>query len=116
MELTYQHLLLDLAGDLESPQSIMDRPGDSQRPAQAQQQPKPVKEVPPTYRSLYLILYNFVSVTLWLVVLGRTLLIAGTFGSGHVYEGVGELTKWTQTLAALEVVHSLVGMNIRYLA
>ncbi|KAK3068881.1 hypothetical protein LTR53_013222 [Teratosphaeriaceae sp. CCFEE 6253] len=88
----------------------MDRPDDSQQPPpDGSEAEQPVKVVPPSYRSLYLILYNFVSAVLWSVVLGRTLLIAGLYGNRNVHVGVGEFTKWTQTLAALEVVHAAVG-------
>lgn len=62
----------------------------------------------------YLVAYNAVSALLWSVVLGRTLaVLAGNGldkGTALVYPAVGEWTKWTQTLAALEVVHSLLGM------
>lgn len=62
----------------------------------------------------YLVAYNGVSALLWSVVLGRTLaVLAGNGldkGPALVYPAVGEWTKWTQTLAALEVVHSLLGI------
>ncbi|KAK3648996.1 hypothetical protein LTR56_007128 [Elasticomyces elasticus] len=91
--------------------TAMNRPEDSQQPLAAENQDEqPVKVVPPSYRSLYLILYNFVSAILWSVVLGRTLLIAGLHGYGSVHDGVGEFTKWTQTLAALEIVHAAIGL------
>lgn len=61
----------------------------------------------------YLVAYNAISAVLWSVVLGRTLstLAANGLDKGPavVYPAVGEWTKWTQTLAALEVVHSLLG-------
>lgn len=89
----------------------MDRPGDSQKPndepAPSEEQPKIVD---PTYRSLYLIFYNFVSAILWSAVLGRVLLIWMIHGTPYVYDGVGSFTKWTQTLAGLEVLHSVLGM------
>ncbi|KAK5725772.1 hypothetical protein LTR15_003962 [Elasticomyces elasticus] len=91
----------------------MNRPEDSQQLAADKQDEKPVKVVPPSYRSLYLILYNFVSAILWSVVLGRSLLIAGLHGYGSVHAGVGEFTKWTQTLAALEIVHAAIGTLCR---
>jgi very-long-chain (3R)-3-hydroxyacyl-CoA dehydratase len=49
---------------------------------------------------------------LWLVVLGRVLLLVPLVGFGRVYPGVGNFAKWTQTLALLEVVHSALGMII----
>lgn len=47
---------------------------------------------------------------LWLVVLGRVVVLVPLVGFGKVYKGAGNFTKWTQTLALLEVVHSAVGM------
>ncbi|RMY48910.1 hypothetical protein D0863_15280 [Hortaea werneckii] len=89
----------------------MDRSSDSQasRPAKPQQDAQPVKVVPPSYRSLYLILYNSVSALLWAVVLGRVIAIESVHGRRGVYPGVGQWTKWTQTVAALEVVHAVLG-------
>jgi len=89
----------------------MDRPGDSQKqPTRQQQDEQPVKVVPPSYRSLYLIAYNATSALLWSVVLGRVLSIWAIHGYRNVYTGAGEWTKWTQTLAALEIVHAAIGM------
>ncbi|KAG8161519.1 hypothetical protein KVR01_008506 [Diaporthe batatas] len=62
----------------------------------------------------YLVAYNGVSALLWSVVLVRTVtvLLENGLDKGPVlvYPAVGEWTKWTQTLAALEVVHSLLGV------
>ncbi|KAK2605379.1 hypothetical protein N8I77_008218 [Diaporthe amygdali] len=62
----------------------------------------------------YLVAYNAISALLWSVVLGRTLstLLAHGIDKGPalVYPAVGEWTKWTQTLAALEIVHSVLGV------
>ena len=68
---------------------------------------KPLRSSNP--KTQYLILYNFVCAVLWTVVLGRVLLLVPLVGFGRVYAGVGHFTKWTQTLALLEVVHSAVG-------
>lgn len=61
----------------------------------------------------YLVAYNAISALLWSVVLGHTLstLLAHGLerGPALVYPAVGEWTKWTQTLAALEIVHSVLG-------
>lgn len=57
----------------------------------------------------YLILYNFISALSWLVVLGRIVLLVPLVGFGRVYPGVGYFTKWTQTVALLEVVHAATG-------
>jgi very-long-chain (3R)-3-hydroxyacyl-CoA dehydratase len=59
----------------------------------------------------YLVLYNFVSAILWLTVLGRTVATLGLMRSpDQVYNVTGEFTKWTQTLALAEIVHSALGM------
>lgn len=64
----------------------------------------------------YLVAYNALSAALWSVVLGRTVatLAANGLETGPalVYPAVGEWTKWTQTLAALEIVHSVLGMRL----
>ncbi|KAL3423064.1 protein tyrosine phosphatase-like protein [Phlyctema vagabunda] len=77
-------------------------------PNRAQKPPKPLQSSSPKIQ--YLILYNFVSAVLWLAVLGRVLLLVPLVGFGRAYEGVGSFTKWTQTLALLEVVHSATGI------
>lgn len=63
-------------------------------------------------KTQYLILYNFVSAILWTIILGRVLILIPIVGFGGVYDGVGQFTKWTQTLALMEVVHSAVGESI----
>lgn len=70
--------------------------------------PKPLQSSNP--KTQYLILYNFVSSILWLVVLGRTLLLVPMVGFGRVYQGVGHFTKMTQTLACLEILHAATGI------
>lgn len=62
-----------------------------------------------TAKRTYLVGYNALSAALWSVVLYRTALVLTTEGPGQVYPAVGEWTKWTQTLAGLEVVHSVLG-------
>lgn len=47
---------------------------------------------------------------LWFGVAGRTLLLLPLVGHENVYAGVGNYTKWTQTLAILEVFHILLGI------
>lgn len=64
-----------------------------------------------TLNTSYLILYNSVSAIAWSVVLGRVVLLYALRGPQFVYLGVGEWTKWTQTMAAMEVLHSLLGMS-----
>ncbi|TVY82513.1 putative very-long-chain (3R)-3-hydroxyacyl-CoA dehydratase [Lachnellula suecica] len=70
--------------------------------------PKPLRSSNP--RVQYLILYNFVSALLWLVVLGRVVLLVPLVGFGRTYKGVGRFAKWTQTMAVLEVVHAATGL------
>lgn len=63
-----------------------------------------------SWRTKYLILYNFVSSILWLGVLGRVLMLIPLAGFPRVYDGVGKYTQMTQSLALLEVIHSAVGI------
>lgn len=58
----------------------------------------------------YLVGYNLVCAVLWTAVLGRVIFLVPLVGFGNVHGGVGEFTKWTQTLALLEVLHSALGM------
>ena len=84
----------------------MDRPSDSQKPTQ-----KP-KDTSKSFGGTYLIQYNVISAVLWAGVLGSVLFIATQYGPDKVYLGVGEFVKMTQTLAALEVIHSLTGTRL----
>ncbi|KAK6581541.1 hypothetical protein PZA11_006232 [Diplocarpon coronariae] len=83
---------------------------DSQEDPGAMRKPglKPLRSS--SFKKQYLILYNFVNAILWLTVLGRVLLLIPLVGLGRVYPGVGRFTKWTQTLAVLEVVHAATGL------
>ncbi|KAF1968177.1 PTPLA-domain-containing protein, partial [Bimuria novae-zelandiae CBS 107.79] len=60
----------------------------------------------------YLIAYNAISATLWFGVLAQVVLLAAREGveSGKVYAGLERYTRVTQSLAGLEVVHSLLGV------
>lgn len=58
----------------------------------------------------YLVGYNLLCAVLWTAVLGRVILLVPLVGFQNVHGGVGEFTKWTQTLALLEVVHSALGL------
>ena len=60
-------------------------------------------------RTQYLVAYNALSCLLWIAVLGRLLLLVPLVGFEEVYGGVGSWTKWTQTLALVEIVHSATG-------
>lgn len=68
--------------------------------------PKPMS----SGKRTYLIAYNALSAALWSVVLVRTVQTLTTAGPEAVYPTVGEWTKWTQTLAGLEIVHSVLGL------
>ncbi|CZT23480.1 related to protein tyrosine phosphatase-like protein (putative anti-phosphatase); pepino protein; pasticcino protein pas2 [Ramularia collo-cygni] len=86
----------------------MDSPADTQQPTKASAQ-SPKQRTSPA-KTTYLILYNSISALLWSVVLGRVLLIASIHGYASVYTGAGNFTKWTQTLAGLEVLHAATGL------
>ncbi len=79
-------------------------PSDAKKPA-AKPASSPVKNG-------YLILYNAVSAALWLTVMVR-IVAANVNGGGYtsVYANTGEFCKWTQTLAGMEVLHSLLGTS-----
>lgn len=78
----------------------MDRPKDTQKPG---------KPSTTASKTNYLIAYNLVSAVLWATVFARVVSAASLQGTREVYANVGQFTKWTQTLAALEVVHSAIG-------
>ncbi|RYP57554.1 hypothetical protein DL769_009405 [Monosporascus sp. CRB-8-3] len=58
----------------------------------------------------YLILYNAASAALWLTVMVRTLSTVAAEGHEAVFSTTGEFCKLTQTLAGMEVLHSLFGI------
>ena len=64
---------------------------------------------PSQAKLLYLTVYNFASAVLWLTVLGRTAGAAALRGPEFVPLAVGSFVRRTQTLALLEIVHSLLG-------
>ena len=66
-------------------------------------------------KTLYLILYNFASAVAWSTVLGRVVGVLALHGPAFVYDATGTFTKWTQTMAIMEVFHSLLGMYAFYL-
>ncbi|CAJ2505900.1 Uu.00g000300.m01.CDS01 [Anthostomella pinea] len=70
---------------------------------------KPAKKASPV-KNGYLILYNAISATLWLTVLGRVIGANAMRGHQYAYPAAGEFCKWTQTLAGMEVLHSLLGI------
>ncbi|KAL8995595.1 MAG: hypothetical protein Q9169_004706 [Polycauliona sp. 2 TL-2023] len=58
----------------------------------------------------YLTAYNSVCALLWLSVLGRVVVVLPITGVESVYEAAGDFTKWTQTVAILEILHSAFGL------
>ena len=60
-------------------------------------------------KTAYLVLYNVLSALLWTVVLTQTVSLMAEHRTMAVHPAVGEWTKWTQTLALVEVVHALIG-------
>lgn len=74
----------------------------------------PTPKPPHLLKTTYLVLYNFVSAVLWLTILGRVVSISSLTGSTDmVFKTTSEFTKWTQTLALLEVAHSALGESHR---
>ena len=65
----------------------------------------------PLLRTQYLVAYNLLCSVLWLAVLGRVILLVPLVGYENIYDAVGQLVKWTQTLAVLEVGHSAFSMS-----
>lgn len=61
----------------------------------------PVKE--------YLTAYNGASAFLWFAVFARLAILWPLVSAQFVVEGLGDFTKWVQTLAVLELVHALAG-------
>ena len=79
----------------------------------ANNQKKPAratKKGPSGLKLIYLILYNLFSAVAWGTVLWRTVAINAQSGPYAVFPGIGEWTRWTQTVAGLEILHSLLGM------
>lgn len=62
------------------------------------------------FKKTYLIAFNTVSVIAWLTVFWRGAFAYQQKGYAGVHGELGEFWKWTQTLAVMEVIHSLVGM------
>jgi len=60
-------------------------------------------------KTTYLVLYNFLSAVAWTTVLGRTIALYTLRGPEFVFLGTGEWTRWTQTMAILEVLHAVLG-------
>jgi hypothetical protein len=76
-------------------------------PPNARKTSSPSKPSP--LKTQYLILYNSINALLWLVILGRVLLLVQLTGFDSTYPGVGQFAKWTQTVAVLEILHAAAG-------
>ncbi|KAF4201580.1 hypothetical protein CNMCM8927_001369 [Aspergillus lentulus] len=62
-----------------------------------------------TIKTTYLILYNTLSSTLWLRILVGV--IAAFLSSNNVYPHLEPQTRWTQTLAIVEILHAATGLT-----
>ncbi|KAF2789452.1 PTPLA-domain-containing protein, partial [Melanomma pulvis-pyrius CBS 109.77] len=67
---------------------------------------------PSSLNTAYLLAYNFVSAALWLTVLGKVALNAPSNGASSVkvYAETEKFARLTQSVAGLEVLHSLLGI------
>lgn len=61
------------------------------------------------FKNTYLIAFNTVSCVSWLVVFWRGWFAYQKGGYASIHGELGEFWTWTQTLALMEVVHSLLG-------
>jgi very-long-chain (3R)-3-hydroxyacyl-CoA dehydratase len=62
-----------------------------------------------TAKTTYLLLYNTLSSTLWLRILLSV--IAAILSSNNVYPHLEPQTRWTQTLAIVEILHAATGLT-----
>ncbi|MBE7179853.1 MAG: protein tyrosine phosphatase-like domain-containing protein [Terriglobus roseus] len=85
---------------------------DPPRPAPDKQQSPKSMNGSGAAQTAYLALYNLVSAILWGVIFVRVALVTPGWGSAYVYESTGAFVKWTQTLAALEIGHSVFGTTL----
>ncbi|KAK4079888.1 tyrosine phosphatase-like protein [Trichoderma afarasin] len=75
------------------------------------QKAAPQKPASSPIKTAYLILYNAVSAIAWASVLANTVsTLSSGGGPSLVYVTTGEQTKWVQTAAAMEILHSLFGV------
>jgi very-long-chain (3R)-3-hydroxyacyl-CoA dehydratase len=63
-------------------------------------------------RNDYLISYNAVSAIMWAAALGWVVLTVAMHGTGKVFANASNFTRMVQTMAGLEVAHSLTGRRI----
>lgn len=71
--------------------------------------PKPPPLTKSDVAKEYLTAYNSICTLLWLSIFGRVVLLIPITGYESVYEAAGDITKWTQTVAVLEILHSAFG-------
>lgn len=65
-------------------------------------------------KTKYLIGYNLVSAGLWVAILHRVILESAINKNPEgLYAVVGTWARWVQTLALLEILHSMFGKNKR---
>jgi very-long-chain (3R)-3-hydroxyacyl-CoA dehydratase len=93
-----------MAVDTTSPRQHIAHPSDNLR------QPPLMPLQATSLKKQYLILYNFGSAILWLVIFGRVVQLVPLVGFGRVYAGVGIFAKWVQSIALLEIAHAATGM------
>lgn len=92
-------------------ESTMDKPKYSQKPAPTSEQTKQTMTATTSdARTSYLIFYNSVSAILWLAIFGENMIHLFSQKPYGVYSDIGQFVKWIQTIAGLEVVHSLIGV------
>ncbi|KAI4147994.1 MAG: hypothetical protein L6R39_002940 [Caloplaca ligustica] len=72
--------------------------------------PKPPPLTKSDVAKEYLTAYNSICTLLWLSIFGRVVLLIPITGYESVYEAAGDITKWTQTVAVLEILHSAFGL------
>ena len=62
-------------------------------------------------KTKYLIFYNLISAGLWVAVIQRVVTQSVVHSRpAQLYDVVGTWARWTQTLALMEIMHSLVGV------
>ena len=61
-------------------------------------------------KTTYLLSYNLLSLIFWSAILGRLILLIFLVGPPNIYGGLGDLTRYTQTLAILEIIHAGLGI------
>ncbi|KAL8979774.1 MAG: hypothetical protein Q9177_006050 [Variospora cf. flavescens] len=76
----------------------------------AQERPKTPRLTRSDVVKEYLTAYNSVCALLWLSIFGRVVLLIPITGVESVYQAAGDITKWTQTVAILEILHSTFGL------